>query len=226
MIHTTVNYQNGRRRMMQFAGVIGALLLVAGCASSPSAPAGVDDSTVSVYDVRDPIVGDVDISALTDSSLRKAVTMQFDHPVSEVFDFLLQQVDVYSDDIMAVSFDNDASVVPGNIAIGSVRICSLTNGMKLVEPIVAYSEDRYYAYTTNAERSTMKIPIRDVVLFYTFEEKGPSSTLVTVRAHYTPDVFLQVRPFVNALFKRNIDKTFAGAIDKLGGRFVWTRGGR
>lgn len=199
---------------------IATFLLIGACASAPSIPQGADDSTMSAYDVRNSFVGDVDISTLTDSPLRKVVMMQIDRPVDEVFDFLLQEVDVYSDDIMAVAFDNDSSVVPGQIGLGSVRICTMTNGKRLVEPLVAFSQNRYYAYTTDPERSTMKLPIRDVVLFYTFERKAPASTLVTVRAHYTPDVFAPMRPIVNMLFKRNIDKTFAGAIDELGGRFV------
>ena len=212
-----------RPKPVRIVAAIAALVLLGACASAPSIPQGADDSTVSAYDVRESTVGDVDIAALTDSPLRKVVTMQIDRPVGEVFDFLLREVDVYSEDIMAVAFDNDASAVPGQIALGSVRICTMTNGKRLVEPLVAFSQDRYYAYTTDPERSTMKLPIRDVVLFYTFEEKGPASTLVTVRAHYTPDVFALARPLVNAVFKRNIDKTFAGAIDELGGRFVRTK---
>lgn len=207
------------RRAVRFTAALGALLLLCACASPASNPGG-PDTIQSAFNLDDPIVDGVDIGRLTDAPLRKAVVMQFDRPVNEVFDFLLRDVDVYSDDIMAVSFDNTGSAVPGEVALGSARICTMNNGKTLVEPLVAYAEDRHYAYTTDAERSTLDLPVEDVLLFYTFEEKGTESTLVTVRAHYTPGVFLPMRPVVNALFKRNIDKTFAGAIETLGGRLV------
>lgn len=200
--------------------VFAATLLVSGCASTAGPSVGSDDFSTSNYDYRSNTVGEIDISTLTASPQRKVVMMQFDRPLPEVFEFLLQQVDVYSDDIMDVEFDNAESATPDTIGQGSVRICTMKKGKKLYEPLVVYKQNEYYAYTTDPKRSTMKLPIRDVLLFYTFEEKGENTTLVTVRAHFMPDVFLPMRPVVNTVFNRNIVKTFAGAIEQLGGRFI------
>ena len=58
-----------------------------------------------------------------------------------MFDFLPREVDAYSDDIVAVALDNSASVEPGEVGTGSVRVCTMSGGRELHEPIVAFDQE-------------------------------------------------------------------------------------
>lgn len=202
------------------AGALAALaLLIAGCSSVASVPQADSPRYASAFAYEDRTVGSYDLDALTSSPQRTVVMMHFDRPASEVFDFLLAEVDQYDDSIVEVAFDNAASETPGSRGVGSARLCTFDNGKVLVEPLLVYEPHRFYAYTVDAERSTFGLPIRDVLMFYSFEERPEGSTLVTVRAHYTPSSGL-ASPVVKTVFNRTVRKTFATAAKRLDGVLI------
>ncbi|MEM6782441.1 MAG: SRPBCC family protein [Bacteroidota bacterium] len=202
------------------AGALAALaLLIAGCSSVASVPQADSPRYASAFAYDARTVGGHDLDALTSSPQRAVVMLHVDRPASEVFDFLLAEVDQYDDDIVEVAFDNTGSATPGSRGVGSARLCTFDNGKVLVEPLLVYEPHRFYAYTVDAERSTFGVPIRDVLLFYSFEEPLEGGTLVTVRAHYTPSSFL-TGPVVKPVFNRAIRRAFATAADRLGGVLV------
>ncbi|MEM6647689.1 MAG: SRPBCC family protein [Bacteroidota bacterium] len=159
-----------------------------------------------------------DLDTLTDSPQRTSVMIHFDHPPKEVFEYLLAEVDQYDDSIVEVTFDNSTSAEPGSRSVGSARLCTFDNGKVLVEPLLVYEPHRFYAYTVDPERSTFRLPIRDVLMFYSFEETA-KGTLVTVRAHYTAKSRI-ASPIVGSVFNRTVRKTFARAAERFGGTLI------
>ncbi len=196
------------------------LFLVAGCNTPmPKIKEGGRAAYTSSYSHFSPIVGSYDISQLTKAPLRKIVMMHFDQPVDEVFHTLLTKVDLYSEGVIAVDFEHTNSANTNAFGVGSVRICTFDDKERLFEPLKVYEEHKFYAYTTDASRSSKNIPVEDVLLFYIFEEKGPNQTLVTVRAYYNPNIF-GLGAVVQYAFNRTIHSTFDTATKKFNGRMI------
>lgn len=195
------------------------LLFVTACATSPTLPASKAPAYQSAYSILDRSIGSHNLETLSIAPQRKVVTINFDRPSNEIFTQLLTRVDLYDDQIEAVSFDHSASANRGGFGVGSVRICTFSDGKKLFEPLVVYEPNQFYGYTTDVERSTKKLPIKDVLLFYSFEDKSNGSSLVTVRAHYNVKIAI-LSPVVSVAFGRVLIKTFATAAETFGGRLV------
>ena len=198
---------------------LAAVVALSACGSVSMVPQSASPAYTSAYAVDDRAIGSHDLDVLTRSKQRGAFMMHFDRPADEVFEFLLTRVDEYSESVVAVAFDHSSSTTPGSFGVGSVRICTFDNGKVLREPLTVYEPHRYYAYTVDSENSTFSIPLRDVLLFYSFEERGTDGTLVTVRAHHTPKIWLAT-PVITGAFNRDVAKTFAGAVEAFGGTLV------
>ncbi|GAB5521445.1 MAG: hypothetical protein RhofKO_36960 [Rhodothermales bacterium] len=209
-------FVNVARRAVVFTALaLGALA----CSSTSMVPQQESPEYVSAYTIDDRSIGTYDLDRLTTSPQRMMVMMHFDQPADEIFPLLLERVDAYDDSIVEVTFDNTASSNGEAIGVGSARVCVFDNGKQLVEPLLVYEPHRFYAYTVNPERSTFNLPIRDVLMFYSFEERPGGGTLVTVRAHYTPKSAI-ASPVVRSVFNRNVTKTFARATEAFGGRMI------
>lgn len=198
-----------------FAGTIA----VTGCVSSPDTRQSDSSLYASSYSIKDRRVGSYDLNAITDAPQRKVVMIHFDRPANEVFKPLLTEVYRYDDTIADVSFDHSGSETPGKFGVGSVRICTFKSGKTLYEPLLVYEENAFYAYTVDKERSTRSLPIKDVVLFYSFEDKPENTSLVTVRAHYDPANPL-ISPIINAAFGSALNSTFQSAAEAFDGKLV------
>lgn len=193
--------------------------LVAGCASAPSVNQSDDPLYRSQHQYSDTVIGGYNLADLTESPQRNVVMVHFDRPAASIFMPLLTEVNRYDDTITDVSFDHSKSSNPGTFGVGSVRICTFASGKKLVEPLLVYEENRFYAYTVDREQSTRSLPIKDVVLFYSFEDRPGNTSLVTVRAHYKAgNLFLA--PLVGTAFGGAINKTFDSAAKEFGGRRI------
>ena len=202
------------------AALLALALTLTGCASPGTFVSQSESpSYASAYRTDARVVGDYDLDAMSDAPLRKTVRMHFDRPQEDTFTYLLTEVDLYDDSIVEVTFDHSESETPGEFGVGSARICTFDDGKTLYEPILVYEPYEYYAYTTDPERSTMSIPVRDVVMFYQFEGQRDGTTLATVRAHYTPTIWI-ASPVIRSVFNRTVVKTFATATDRFGGRLI------
>ncbi|MEM6486089.1 MAG: hypothetical protein AAF662_14035 [Pseudomonadota bacterium] len=143
----------------------------------------------------------------------------FKKPVSDIFFSLLTEVDRYDETIVDVSFDHSRSSNPGTFGVGSVRICTFDSGKKLYEPLVVFEPNKFYAYSVDTELSTRTLPIRDVLLFYSFEGRPQDTTLLTVRAHFNPPNPI-VSPIIKVAFGRALTSTFQSASDVFDGVLV------
>lgn len=198
-----------------FAGTIA----VTGCASSPDIRQSDSPLYASSYSINDRRIGSYDLNLIADAPQRKVVLVHFDRPASDIFMPLLTEVDRYDDTIADVSFDHSGSETPGQFGVGTIRICTFKSGKTLYEPLIVYEENAFYAYTVDQERSTRSLPIKDVVLFYSFENQPENTSLVTVRAHYNaPNPLMS--PIINAAFGGALNATFQSAAEVFRGRLV------
>lgn len=195
------------------------LSLFTGCTSAKFVNQSEDVSYESAYALDDRKLGPYDLDAVSTAPQRKVVMVHFKKPVSEVFFPLLTEVDRYDETIVDVSFDHSRSSNPGTFGVGSVRICTFDSGKVLYEPLVVFENNKFYAYSVDTDRSTRSLPIRDVVLFYSFEDRPQNSTLLTVRAHFNPPNPI-VSPLINLAFGRALTNTFQAASDVFDGVLV------
>ncbi|MEO0568085.1 MAG: SRPBCC family protein [Pseudomonadota bacterium] len=158
---------------------------------------------------------------LTEATYRRIVEVRFDGAPSDVIPNLLTQVDLFDPTIEEVRFDHSQSATPGEMGVGSRRICIFTDGRELVEPLLVYDPPRAYAYTVDAEASTMALPVREIVLFYEFEEDA-DGTLVTIHAFYDPSIS-GTGPVIEPVLTGTLRRTFQSATEVFGGAYLGDR---
>ncbi|MEM0900872.1 MAG: hypothetical protein AAGI92_13080 [Pseudomonadota bacterium] len=156
--------------------------------------------------------------AITEATHRRVVEMRFDDAPADILPTLLTRVDLYDNTIAEVRFDHSQSVTPGEMGVGSRRICVFTDGRILVEPLLVYDPPRAYAYTVDAEASTMSLPVSEIVLHYEFRDEGNGAHL-TVNAFYDPAIpgtGVVIEPVLTGTLRR----TFQTATEVFGGAYV------
>ncbi|MEM7711137.1 MAG: hypothetical protein AAF264_10400 [Pseudomonadota bacterium] len=155
----------------------------------------------------------------TQATHRRTVRLHFEGTTEDVQMQLLTGVDQYDPTIVEVRFDNTGSAVPGEIGVGSVRICVFDDGRELHEPLLVWEPGRAYAYTVDAEASTMSLPVSEIVLIYDISEGEAGGTNVTVRAFYDPAV-PGTGPIIEPVLTGTLRRTFQTAADVLGGTYL------
>ena len=163
----------------------------------------------------------VQAQSLTDATYRRVVEVRFDDVPEQVVANLLTRVDLFDPTIAEVRFDHSQSATPGELGVGSRRVCVFTDGRELVEPLLVYDPPRAYAYTVDAKASTMSLPVLEIVLFYEFaaEESG---THLTVHAFYDPRLpgtGVVIEPVLTGTLRR----TFQTAAEVFGGTYLGDR---
>ncbi|MEM8974946.1 MAG: SRPBCC family protein [Pseudomonadota bacterium] len=160
----------------------------------------------------------VESQSLTTATFRRVIEVRFDAPPVDIIPLLLTRVDLFDPTIAEVRFDHSESITPGELNIGSRRICIFTDGRELVEPILVYNPPHTYAYTVDAEASTMTLPVSDIVLSYAFEPDGDGS-LLTVSAFYDPSI-PGTGPVIEPVLTGTLRRTFQTAADVFGGAYL------
>jgi len=163
----------------------------------------------------------IEAQSLTHATHRRLVELRFDDAPLEVIENLLTRVDLFDPTIAEVRFDHSQSVTPGEMGVGSRRICIFTDGRRLVEPLLVYDPPRAYAYTVDSEASTISLPVREIVLFYEFR-KGDHGTLVTVHAFFDPSI-PGTGPVIEPVLTGTLRRTFQTAVDVFGGAYLGDR---
>mgnify|MGYP001799693239 CR=1 FL=1 len=161
----------------------------------------------------------VEAATITEATPRRIVEMHFDASPSEVLAQLLTRVDLYDSTIVDVRFDHTLSATPGEIGVGSRRICVFADGRELVESLLVYDPPHTYGYTVDAAASTMSLPVSEIVLLYDFTEAQDGGTDVTVRVFYdpqTPGTETIIEPVLTGTLRR----TFQTAADTFGGTYL------
>ncbi|MEL6934797.1 MAG: SRPBCC family protein [Pseudomonadota bacterium] len=159
--------------------------------------------------------------ALTQATYRRIVDVRFEGAPSDVIPNLLTRVDLFDPTIAEVRFDHSQSATRGEMGVGSRRICIFTDGRQLVEPLLVYDPPRAYAYTVDADASTMALPVREIVLFYEFKEDG-DGTLVTIHGFYDPSI-PGTGPVIEPVLTGTLRRTFQTAAQVFGGAYIGDR---
>ncbi|MEM9771291.1 MAG: hypothetical protein AAF889_06790 [Cyanobacteria bacterium P01_D01_bin.73] len=171
---------------------------------------------ISVYAEAPP---PVQSAAHTEATLRRIIEMRFDAPPSEMLPQLLTRVDLYDSTVVEVRFDHSLSKTPGEMGVGSRRICMFADGRELVEPLLVYEPPYAYGYTVDSEASTLPLPVREIVLLYDFTETQTGGAKLTVRAFYdprVPDTGAIIEPVLTGTLRR----TFQTATNVFGGTYL------
>ncbi|MEM9360880.1 MAG: SRPBCC family protein [Pseudomonadota bacterium] len=158
---------------------------------------------------------------LTQATYRRIVDVRFESAPSEVIPNLLTRVDLFDPTISEVRFDHSQSETPGEMGVGSRRICIFTDGRELVEPLLVYDPPRAYAYTVDAQASTMALPVREILLFYAFQDDG-DGTLVTIHAFYDPSIPV-TGPVIEPVLTGTLRRTCQTAAQVFGGAYIGDR---
>ncbi|WP_299707056.1 SRPBCC family protein [uncultured Tateyamaria sp.] len=160
-----------------------------------------------------------DAAITKDITLRRNVSVRFDQAPAEILPLLLTRVDLYDPNIVEVRFDHSQSEVPGQFGVGSRRICVFADGRELVEPLVVYDPPYTYAYTVDADASTMNLPVRDIVLLYAFEANKTGGTDLTVQAYFDPRI-PGTGPVIEPVLTGTFRRTFQTASETFGGTYL------
>ncbi len=165
---------------------------------------------------RSPILAGEIVEGIT---LRRLIHLEFDQSASDIFPKLLTRVDLYDPNIVEVRFEHDQSQNPGRFGVGTRRICIFADGRELVEPLVAYDPPHSYGYTVDADRSTMSLPVSDIVLLYAFQATDDGATDLTVQAYYDPRI-PGTGPVIEPVLTGTLRRTFQTAVDVFGGTYL------
>ena len=160
-----------------------------------------------------------DSATFTQATPRRLGEMQFDMPPAEMVPLLLTRVDLFDPTIAEVRFDHSQSATPGAFGAGSRRICIFEDGRELVEPIVLYDPPNAYAYTVDADASTMALPVREIVLIYDFSKTPEGGTALSVRAFYDAKI-PGTGPVIEPVLTGTLRRTFQTAVDVFGGTYL------
>lgn len=160
-----------------------------------------------------------DAAIVEDISLRRLVEVQFNQAPADILPLLLTRVDLFDPTIVEVRFDHTQSETPGQFGVGSRRICVFADGRELIEPIVIYDPPYSYGYTVDAEASTMSLPVRDIVLIYTFQPDKAEGTHLTVQAYFDPRI-PGTGPVIEPVLTGTLRRTFQTATSVFGGTYL------
>ncbi|MEL6492332.1 MAG: hypothetical protein AAFQ95_20450 [Cyanobacteria bacterium J06621_3] len=161
----------------------------------------------------------VDATMHTEVTLRRMIEMRFDASPAEILPQLLTRVDRYDSTVVEVRFDHALSKTPGQMDVGSRRICVFADGRELVDPLVVYDPPHAYGYTVDAEVSTLPLPVRTIVLLYDFTEVRDGGTALTVRAFYDPLV-PGTEDIIEPVLTGTLRRTFQTAVEVFGGAYL------
>jgi len=161
------------------------------------------------------VAGDI-VAGIT---LRRSIRLKFDQSPRDIFSKLLTRVDLYDPNIVDVRFEHDQSETPGQFGVGTRRICVFVDGRELVEPLIVYDPPHSYGYTVDMDRSTMALPVSDIVLLYAFQTAEGSGTDLTVQAFYDPRI-PGTGPVIEPVLTGTLRRTFQTAVDVFGGTYL------
>lgn len=151
------------------------------------------------------------------SDPENSVTIQVDAPVEYVFKFLMERLDLYTEDAQTVNFDSAADLNP-RARVGTERTTVMKNGDTLVQRFLQMEPTSTYAYFTDISKSTLSVPLKYSLAKYQFREIATEKTEVTISVVYEPSSRLTAF-IVRRLFNSAFEKDFKGAAEIMSQRY-------
>lgn len=142
------------------------------------------------------------------------VTFTVDGSPAEVFDFLINRLADYSEEVVSASLDHSKSSNAGELAAGSDRIVNLTDGSMLVHHFLHVERPESFAYIADMSRSTADIPIDYSIVHYDLQDAGNGQTTLKVAATYKSRSSL-LSMFVRMAFDSALEADFGKAQELL-----------
>jgi hypothetical protein len=138
------------------------------------------------------------------SNPENTVTISVDAPVEFVFRFLMERLDLYTENAETVTFETSAG--EGIKAAGTERITTMKEGGTLVQRFLIMEPTSTYAYFTDISKSTLSVPLKYSLAKYEFTEVDLNKTTVKISVVYQPSSRLTgfiVRRLFNSAFQRD-----------------------
>lgn len=136
-----------------------------------------------------------------------SVTISVDAPTEYVFRFLMERLDIYTEDAKTITFDT--STGEGITAsVGTERTTSMKEGGTLVQRFLIMNPSSTYAYFTDMSKSTLSVPLKYSLAKYEFTEADANTTTVKISVVYQPTSRLTgfiVRRLFNSAFERDFN---------------------
>ncbi|MDD7908340.1 SRPBCC family protein [Pseudovibrio exalbescens] len=125
------------------------------------------------------------VGGFVNAPLQTVQMLHFEAPVDDVWEWVVSGNDEWAMAIETLTWDHSGSALPGELGVGSERVCEFVGGQGTAyERVFAVEENRLFAYDLDAERSTVPLPIRDFFVIWTLEEQDAGGVLVTSRIYY------------------------------------------
>jgi hypothetical protein len=137
-----------------------------------------------------------------------AVEYQVDRGPQELFEFLLDKLAEYSEEVVSIDFDHSQSAEPGSLGAGSERIVHLSDGSFIVHRFLQVDPPTSFAYLTDMESSTADIPIDYSIVHYQLSEIGDEQSQMRVAATFRPSSRL-LSMFIRQAFDSALEADFS-----------------
>ena len=138
------------------------------------------------------------------------VTFTLAASIEEAFDFLVNRLPEYSEDVASASLDHASSETTNQLDAGSDRIVNLKDGKMLVHRFLNVERPGSFAYLTDMSRSTADIPIDYSIVYYELTEEGADQTNLRVAATFKSSSSL-LSLFVRRAFDSALEADFSMA---------------
>lgn len=141
-----------------------------------------------------------------------SISFEIDSSREFVFQFLSHRVHDYTKAARAVIFDHDNSVSEDRLDVGSVRITTMENGELLAQRFLLYDPPNTYAYFTDMESSSVKVPLSYSIAHYEFTSITREKTRFEVSVGYQSSSRL-LSFFVRRVFNSALANDFESAVE-------------
>jgi hypothetical protein len=161
-------------------------------------------------------LGDFDVNQFTDAKLRVIKMMRISQSPEEAYDIFVNRIPEWNKGFSSVTYYN------GSEAIGSVannnatrREC-VAGSKKLVENIRGFEKGKFFAYTIDFKKTTLKLQSTDQLGLMTFEEDGKGGSLVTWRQYFDKKLHIK-----SIMASYSVSKYLEGSLQKMyGGEMI------
>ena len=192
-----------------------ALFLSVGC-SSVKLSEEFETSLGTAYPLRERVIGDYDMSVLTEAPLRALVIAEIDLPREEAFALMLTGIHEWFPGVKEFAWTDTDN---GRIVAGSVRTGDY-KGSTMVEPVRYIDPGYAYVYQIDLEATGKFIPITEHTGVFTVEALSDTSSLIVWRQYFRNCIPLTGRLIAWVMEDRIAEPAFDNLVGIHGGRRI------
>jgi hypothetical protein len=170
----------------------------------------------SEYPIQDRVVGDFDLTPLSQAPLRSLVIAKVKVPQQKAFRLMLSGIhECYPDveELVWTETDN-GRIVAGSVPTGAYK------GSSIVEPIRYLQNGSFYVYQIALDATTKFIPIRNHLGVFTVEAISAEESLIVWRQYFDNSIPLTGKLIAWIMQDRTAEPAFARLVEQFGGERI------